>query len=636
MSMRKKLQEKFSIKTWSEKNRFIASSLIFLAISAILLTWFLEYRYFINDFARVWAFVFTTPFVFLFNAFLIWLIMVALWALLGRPVLATAIMMVAIFIISYIHIMKFNSRGYPLLPEDFQLASEVSSLSKFVNIWGIVRLIIAIIMSCALLGFFAKKCGEKFHLKYRGERDEIFRRRHLLIQRVAFLAIAITVFMTSTIFVRHNEGARYEDIFLGTHFTAWNQNRNYDDNGFVLGFLYNFQKLRVDAPKGYGEEQIANIKEKYRIIAKSENAKRKSPKDENVSVVIILNESFFDPSVEFQGLKFSDYYQHEGGDVLPNLHKIEKEAQSGLMYSLDYGGGTANIEFETFTSLTNFWLNTVPYTALVPKAGNIPSIAQTLKDAGHSTIAIHPYNGGMYKRNISLKNEGFDEFTTEIEMEFTEHEGTSEYINDKSAYEQTLKTLRDSEDAQVIGLITMQNHTPYNVGTYEENEFKLTNEDVDEGRRGEIETYYQTLHSSDAYLGEFIEGVKQLDKKVVVLFYGDHSAGLFDNTNNSEDKKVRDLSRVTPYFIYANYDAGLKASKNLPTTTPNCMVNTLLNRLNWQKPAHYYLVDEVCKTQPIMATTYLDGLDFEMTEVLNEYKLLTYDILAGQKYWMNN
>ena len=126
------------------------------------------------------------------------------------------------------------------------------------------------------------------------------------------------------------------------------------------------------------------------------------------------------------------------------------------MYSLDYGGGTANIEFETFTGLTNFWLNTVPYTALVPKAGEIPSIARTLKDAGHSTVAIHPYNGGMYKRNISLKNEGFDEFITEIEMEYTEHEGTSEYINDKSAYEETLKALRGSEDAQVVGLITMQ------------------------------------------------------------------------------------------------------------------------------------------------------------------------------------
>jgi len=80
----------------------------------------------------------------------------------------------------------------------------------------------------------------------------------------------------------------------------------------------------------------------------------------------------------------------------------------------------------------------------------------------------------------------------------------------------------------------------------------------------------------------------------------------------------------------------LKASKNLPTTTPNCMVNTLLNRLNWQKPAYYYLVDEVCKAQPILTPTYLEGLDFEMTETLNEYKLLTYDILAGQKYWMKN
>ena len=45
-------------------------------------------------------------------------------------------------------------------------------------------------------------------------------------------------------------------------------------------------------------------------------------------------------------------------------------------------------------------------------------------------------------------------------------------------------------------------------------------------REWEIPTYFQSLHTSDKYLGEFIDGVKQLDKKVVVLFYGDHSAGL--------------------------------------------------------------------------------------------------------------
>ena len=477
--------------------------------------------------------------------------------------------------------------------------------------------------------------GDKLHLHYHGDKKHNILMRHLAPFRAVLLAATVIVFMFSTDFVRNNNGARYEDIFLGTQFTAWNQNRNYDDNGFVLGFLYNFQKLNLGAPEGYGEEAIASIKEEYEIIANNENKKRKKAEKEDVSVVVILNESFFDPSVKFQGKSFEDYYKHSGGDILPNYHRIAKNTASGLMYSLDYGGGTANIEFEALTSLTNFWIDSVPYTALIPKAGKIPSIGRSLKDKGYETVAIHPFNGGMYKRNISLKNEGFDNFITELEMDYTEHEGSSEYINDKSAYDQTLKVLSESENKQAIALITMQNHTPYNVGTYEKKHFSVTAEDLNEDQKNQIETYYETLNISDKYLGEFIDGVNKLDKKVVVLFFGDHSAGLFDITNNNEDKTVRDLSRVTPYFIYTNYDAGIKAEK-LATTTPNCITNTMLNTLHWTKDSYYYLVDKVCKTQPILTKTYLDGLDFEMTEVLKQYELLTYDILGGQKYWVKN
>lgn len=624
-------------KTWNKKARFVSVSLIFLAVFAIILTWFLEYRYFINDFSRAWDFVFGSPAVFFFSAFLLWLILVFFWALTGRPILSVGIVFTIIAVMTYIHISKFNSRGYPLLPEDFQLAGEATTLTKFVDIWSIIRLIIAIIIVCVLLAVFAHYCGEKYYLRYRGEKRQNFFFRHLLIIRGIFLAGSVFVFMSSTVFVRHNLGVRYEDIFLGTRFTAWNQNRNYDENGFILGFLYNFQKLNLGAPEGYSEERIANVKEKYTIIAESENKKRKDPSKEKTSVVVILNESFYDPDVSFQGKKFSDYYKVSGGEVMPELHAIQKRAPHGLMYSLDYGGGTANIEFEALTSLTNFWTNTVPYTALIPKAGKVPSIASMLGKQDFSTIAIHPFNGGMYKRNIVLKNEGFSNFTTEIEMDYKDHDGNSEYINDRSAYQQVLKTLRESDDSQVIGLITMQNHTPYHESNYDHYDFGVESDpELPDNRKISIPTYLQTLHESDKYLGEFIREIDKLDENVVVLFFGDHSAGLFDNVNNSEDKEVRDLVRVTPYFIYANYDAGLKANTTLPTTTPNCMSNTLLNKLSWQKDPIYYLVDDACREQPILATNFLDGKEFELTETLQDYQLLTYDILGGERYWIKN
>lgn len=624
-------------KPLSPKNRYIVSSLIFLFIAAIFLTWFLEYRSFLNEFWHTWNFIATSPIAFLFNAFLMWLMLVFIWGLVGSPIVTFGVSWILIIILTYIHINKSYSRQTPLLPEDFQLASQASTLTKFVDYGSIIRTVIACALVILLTVMLYKFAAKKYHLT-RTWKTTGFAQKHAIPMRLLVVALATGAFFISTDFVRHNDGTRYEELpLLGTRFTAWNQTRNYDENGFILGFLYNFQKLKLEEPDVYSKEKIAGIKSEYSAEAEEKNLNRKDPAKEDVSVVVILNESFYDPSVEFNGAKFDKYYPHTGGDVTPVLHSIQKKYPSGLMYSLDYGGGTANIEFEAFTGLTNYWVDTVPYTALIPKAGKIPSIAQMLKNDGYKTIAIHPFNGGMYKRNISLVNEGFDTFITENEMDFKEHDGESEYINDRSAYQQTLKVLKESKEKQMIGLITMQNHTPYNVENYEKTDFKLTTEEeLDEQRKSEIEVYYQSLHTSDKYLGEFISELDKLDKKVVVLFFGDHTAGLFDSVNSHEEKAVRDLARVTPYFVYSNYNSGFRGEKKLPTTTPNCMVNTMLNGLKWKKDTLYYMVDKVCESEPILAATYLEGREINMAEIMDDYELVTYDILGGKKYWMKS
>ena len=619
----------------NEKQRYIVSSLLFLAVCALILTWFLEYRYFLNSMYRTWAFVIGSPLVFLFNAFIMWLMMVFVWGVIGSPTITAGSFWVLLIIVTYIHINKFYSRQTPLLPEDFQLASEAHSLTKFVDSGSIIRLFVAIAIVVALTILFYKRAAKKLHL-VRGWKAKGFAQKHAVWIRLLAIVLAGSAFYVSTDFIRHHNGSRYEDIpVLGTHFTAWDQNRNYDDNGFILGFLYNFQKLKLVEPEVYSKDKIDYIRNEFNAIAEEKNTNRKNPADDDVNVIVILNESFYDPAIENNGEKLEDYYPHTGGDVMPNLHKIQQKYPSGKMYSLDYGGGTANIEFETFTSLTNYWTDTVPYTTLVPKAGQIPSIAQMLKTRGYTTTAIHPFNGGMYKRNISLANEGFDTFITENEMDYTEHEGNSEYINDRSAYKQTLKVLTEGEGKQMIGLITMQNHTPYNADIYDETQFSVLNDEIDEQKKSDISIYYQTLHNSDKYLGEFISELDKLDKKVVVLFFGDHSAGLFDDVNMHEKKAVRDLARLTPYFVYSNYDSGFRGKKTLATTTPNCMVNTMLNGLNWQKDSIYYLVDEACKNEPILTATYMEGRQTNMAAVLEDYELVTYDILGGKKYWMS-
>lgn len=615
---------------WHKK--YIVFSVIFLIIAAIALTWFLQYRYFINNIDLTWGFVWGRPAVFWYNALLMLLILLFLTGLTRRPAIAAGITWSFFIILTYIHINKFNSRGAPLLPEDFTLAGEAEILTKFIDVGALVRMIIAVILVLFLSVLLNWYINKKFELPELRRGKQKWWEKSGLVSRIVIVVISSILFLNLTEFVRHHNGQRYEDIpWLNSQLVAWNQVRNYDYNGFILGFLYNLQKLKLTPPDGYDEAKMLEISAKYQKLAKSNNKERVDLSDEDVSIVIVLNESFIDPSVEFNGYRFEDYYQHTGGEILPSLRAIQAKYPSGLMYSTDYGGGTANIEFEVLTGLTNYWINTVPYTDLIPKTDDIPSIASFFKNKGYLTTAIHPFNGTMYKRNIALRSFGFDEYITELEMSYTEKEGKSEYINDRSAYRQTLDVLNSSEKNQLVALITMQNHLPYNADTYEETQFTVTNTNLEEGRISEIEVYYQMLHNSDKYLGEFISELDSMDKKVVVLFFGDHSAGIFNLTNDNEEKGARDLSRLTPYFVYSNYGAVEKTA--LPTTTPNCLSNTLLNLLNSKKPNSLYLSDRVCAETPILANAWFDNEAPFRTTALSEYELVTYDLLGGKQHW---
>lgn len=671
----------------------VISNKYFRAIGAVLmtilialfLTWFLEYRYFIDDAGATWDFVVTRPRVFLYNSFIVWQVLVILTAILRRPVIAGGVLWAVIIVIGFVNANKYIIRGAPLLPEDLQLASEAGSLASFVPMASIVGVIISMILAVGL-GIFANILWRKVVLKAErhvladskkyssddiksdeeyeektAKKPQAFsdKERHFTF-RLLLVVVTVGALIFSTDFIRHHRGQKYERVdFLESELVAWNQTRNYNNNGFILGFLYNLQKFETKAPDGYSEIGVRNIAMEYKSKAFNDNqsSSKQSLADADYNIVVILNESFYDPSI------LAGYYDYSPRDIkskeelLPNLRKIQQENLNGRMYSLDYGGGTANVEFEALTGLTNYWLETVPYTNLIPHINSLPSLASVAKDNGYKTTAIHAYNGSMYKRNVVLPKMGFDEFIDEAAFKYRETEGggeaegeehtetTGQYINDESSYKEVLDIL-NGEGKQFVALVTMQNHTPYDPKIYSDGlEFMVTKPEVGSEYNGQefteedklkIETYLQTLHNSDKYLGEFIEELNKSDKKTVVMFFGDHSAGLFPISDKNENKEVRDLSRETPYFIYTNFDLKAEKSENdeLPMTTPNCLGNTLLSTLKVKKTALEELTASVCEITPILTANYLDEEGAPENDTLKDYQTVTYDLLSGKQYWL--
>lgn len=618
----------------------VPCALLFLMIISIFLTWFVIYRTNSCDAEAALDFIRSNLTITAYNYLVIFALLTIITTITWRPFLSTGLFFCVISVITFIHIQKYRLRAEPLLPEEFQLADTAGDLIKFVEITDIYKLVGGAVL--VLLGSFLV---EYYVRKFVGRDHKVMPwwEKSAIVPRVTFTmsGLALLAAITSPIIQRKDYDWTEAELL------AWNQADNYNANGFVIGFLYNMGKVTIPAPSNYTETKMQQIAEKYREL-KLADTTRDEWEEVAENVIVILAETFYDPAL------LTEHYAHTGGDVTPNLHKIFQKYPSGYMYSPEYGGGTANVEFEVQTGLSNFWVQSYPYVNLVSKLDHLYSIADFAQNMNYATTAVHSYTGAMYKRRAVYPVLGYGTFIEEEDMRYTDREYNSNVLNDKAIYSEILDILEDNDGSQMIGAVTMQNHSPYTQAEYPKVDFTIIDRtDLSDSQAWEIESNFQSLHTSDQYLADFLEALDDLDERTVVLWYGDHAMGMLDRYKNSDSKSDRDTARFTPYFIYANFDvespystrevARMNAEQgfafnnirgvNLPTTTPNCLQNTFYDVLNIQKPALFYLVDQVCQDTPVLSPVYYAGKSPKPSEVLNDYELVNYDLLIGKQYW---
>lgn len=619
----------------------ILISAVLLMLLAMIYTWYIFWRQNLNDSGAVDKFIGEKPELFTYSYIIIALTMLLMAAITWKPFLTAGVTFAIISGAMYAHIQKFTVRQIPLMPEDFQMAGQLGGMMEFIDINEVVRLIVGIVfilVGSALADHFAKRIF--------GHRtvNLAWWERWAIVPRVTLSMVILTVLVIVAAPVARDktQGKDAVEWIDGISLLGWDQAENYRVNGFVIGFLYNLGNLKVDRPEGYSEEKVTQILAKYEKVKKMDSTERKPLTDAVDNLILVMNESFYDPEI------LGKAYDHVGGDIVPNLHKLFQKYPSGYMYSPEYGGNTANVEFEAFTSLTNYWARSIPYVNSLSKVSDIPGIASFAKENGLAPTAVHAYYGNMYKRNFVYANMGFDAFIDIDKMTHTTKENGYGYISDREIYQEILDVLNDGKKKHMIGAITMQNHSPYNVAGYPELHFATKNPVLNELM---VVGSFESLHYSDKYLGEFIDELDKLEGKTVMIWFGDHAAGALEELVLSGDKSSVDLAHLTPYFIYANFDLentltekeGAELNRengfsfktkgvDLPTVTPNCLANTLYDVLGVEKPALVYLAAEVCEETPILAPTYFADSEPEMTEALTDYRIINYDILNGKRY----
>ncbi|WP_182377160.1 LTA synthase family protein [Nocardioides sp. WS12] len=564
---------------------------------------------------------------FYLDTLVIWILIGFLWAVLGRLWWSIGLVMALALAVGIGNLVKIQIREEPVYPSDLDFVRQPEFLTSMVSP---VFLVVALAL---IVGVFvaAVRIGRRMSVRYPRPRLRSLPREHALLVlglRLGVGVMAALLLMQTTQFNQPGNVWRGLYELRGNDWRYWSQKTNYRSNGFVGGFLFNMPVSAMAKPQGYDEAEMARIADRYTALSKDLNAERTGSLDD-VNIVLVLSESFTDPT-ELKGFDLER-------DPIPRTRALMQDTTSGHMLAQMYGGGTANMEFETLTgqSLGLFRPQMLsPYQMLVPGKANYPSAVGWFKSHGHDAIAVHPYRVGMYKREQVYERFGFESFIHDTTIGETDTIDDNPFISDKAAFDEVLTQIDDHDNPLLVNLVTMQNHIP--VDHNYDDPIKVHGAG-DNGKK--IGQYARGLEHTDEALAAFLEKLTTSPEKTIVLFYGDHLPGIYGSKVKNDNAGLS-LYR-TPFLIWSN-EPGRNVARQVPTTSPSFFLPLLYDVANAPMPPYLTLLDQVHQHVPaIQQGRLLDTsgepikeseLDPEAAQLLADLRLVQFDFSIGGRF----
>ena len=359
------------------------------------------------------------------------------------------------------------------------------------------------------------------------------------------------------------------------------------------------------------------------------------------NLIVIMNESLADYTNIGNGLSLTE-------DCMPFIHGLTENTIKGTLYASIFGANTPNSEYEFLTGLTMGFLppTSVGFNLFV--RGQMPSLASELKEVGYDTVAIHPYRGYNYRRNVVYPQIGFDTYLTRDD--FKDPEYVRKYISDsclvdkiEEVYEQHMAT---SPDTPLLCYnVTIQNHGDYLSSN-------VANLDLDIAvldrtvNRTKSTIYINLVKESDKVFERLLNYFSGRDEPVVIVMFGDHQANLGESTyehllGKPEDEltpeELMEKYKI-PFVVWANYDI---EEEVIEKTSLNYLYSIMADRLNLpQTPFQSYLLDFQKQIPALAAGGYwgADGNFYELGDktspyydLVNDYNILEYNYIFGKK-----
>ena len=514
---------------------------------------------------------------------------------------------------------------------------------------GTITMLIWLTVICLILQFVdGRRCVIPFHWwrPFRNVKTIIGN-----VTRIIAAAMSITLLcsFTWTLSVPGAWGYEWAKSW-GDAPQLWNAEGDAANNGPIINFLRLTHPKIMDKPEGYSQETMEELAKKYSSEANQINGTRANNLTDN-TVIMILSESFSDPT-RVPGIALAE-------DPMPNIRALKETTTSGLMLSPGFGGGTANIEYQSLTGLDLALFDDSMqsmYQELVPHQKN-PFAWNQIWNAEYGksgSVAFHSYYKNMYLRDVNYKKFGFNKFyTLDSKPAITHQDRTdnSPYVNDAASYQNIIDQLNKEEHPQFLQLVTMQNHMPYD-NWYFNNQFEQANvtENLNDYERGQINTYAKGVSITDQATIDFLNQLNAMDKPITVIFYGDHLPGSYQTA--AADKNNTLALHQTDYFIWSNQasaSAGVKLdASNTAYTSPNYFMEMAAEHMNAKVSPYLAFLTQTRTDIPALERLVIDAggayldqngnaikrkaLSKQAKNTLHDYKLIQYDMTAGKGY----
>lgn len=507
--------------------------------------------------------------------------------------------------------LKFSFRQEPILLTDLVWLREIETVADFVD-QSLYSKSLTLLLTVALAYLILRN----WLLKGRVLRNNSVRLSGIVIIASIFLFVR-------HVFQQENSGKIPDSYPILSRLNndnpiAWlgfGTNAQYKSLSYV--WVKQLTSRVMDKPDDYSKERIEQLVSKYTGLSEELNKTRPNQLSDE-TVIFVLSESFSDPN-RVDGVSVSY-------DPIPYIREIKTQTTSGLMKSDGFGGATANMEFQSLTGLPLYNLSpnvSLAYLEVVPRLAYFPSLSQLFKE--ENRIVIHPDSPRNYNRHKIYEQLGFAEFVAhkDTDTPISAPVSVGALISDQTVYKNILSRLK-TDESQFFSIITMQNHSPWILD--EPADLIARGEGFSQVADGHLASYVRLISHTDYETKVFLDELSQLDKKITVVFYGDHLPGFYPSHAFTKNP---DSQYQTDYFIWSNHET---KRLDYPLLNSSDFTAALLEQLDVKVTPYQALLTQVLKHASVDKESFTELGQ----QISDDFKLIQYDITAGKGYLTNH